>query len=98
MRFFCFFCFLGEITTLISLDRESRASYELVAEARDQGATPRSGRVSVRIAVADVNDNAPEIVDPGEDVVRVREEQPIGIDVSTRHTHTQPLKKPNQII
>jgi protocadherin-16/23 len=31
--------------------------------------------------VTDVNDNAPEIVDPQEDVVSVREEQPAGTEV-----------------
>lgn len=31
--------------------------------------------------MTDVNDNAPEIVDPQEDVVSVREEQPAGTEV-----------------
>lgn len=33
------------------------------------------------MVVSDVNDNAPEIVDPQEDVVSVREEQPPGTEV-----------------
>lgn len=57
-------------------------TYELVAEARDQGIPARSSRVSVRVIITDVNDNAPEIIDPQEDVVSVREEQPVGIDVA----------------
>lgn len=71
----------GEITTREPLDREQRAVYDLVAEARDQGQPPRSARVPLHVLVTDVNDNAPEIVDPQEDVVSVREEQPPGTEV-----------------
>lgn len=53
-----------------------------MAEARDQGVPPRSFRVPVKIYVTDVNDNAPELVDPREDVVSVREEQPPGTEVT----------------
>ncbi|CAB0004619.1 unnamed protein product [Nesidiocoris tenuis] len=42
---------------------------------------PRSTRSTVRIFVSDVNDNSPEIVDPQEDVVSVREEQAPGTEV-----------------
>jgi protocadherin-16/23 len=55
--------------------------YELVAEARDSGSPPRSARVSVKVRVSDVNDNAPLIVEPEEDVVGVREQQPPGTEV-----------------
>uniref|UniRef100_A0A182J8X2 Cadherin domain-containing protein n=1 Tax=Anopheles atroparvus TaxID=41427 RepID=A0A182J8X2_ANOAO len=71
----------GEITTRDSLDRETKANYDLVVEARDQGTPYRSSRVYVKINILDVNDNAPDIVDPQEDVVSVREEQPIGTEV-----------------
>ncbi|KAI8034953.1 hypothetical protein M5D96_012300 [Drosophila gunungcola] len=71
----------GEITTREPLDRELRELYDLVVEARDQGTPVRSARVPVRVHVSDVNDNAPEIADPQEDVVSVREEQPPGTDV-----------------
>lgn len=71
----------GEITTREPLDRELRAVYDLVAEARDQGQPPRTARVPLHVLVTDVNDNAPEIVDPQEDVVSVREEQPPGTEV-----------------
>lgn len=83
--FFFFFSFssfsTGEIVTREPLDRELRATYDLVAEARDQGTPSRSVRVPVHVAVTDVNDNAPEIVDPQEDVVSVREEQRPGTEV-----------------
>lgn len=81
MTFFVFHWFLGEILTREPLDREVKSSYDLVAEARDQGIPYRSARVSVHVIVTDVNDNAPEIVDPQEDVVSVREEQPAGTEV-----------------
>ncbi|CAD7079025.1 unnamed protein product [Hermetia illucens] len=71
----------GEILTREPLDRETREIYDLVAEARDQGVPYRSARVQVKITVTDVNDNAPDIVDPQEDVVSVREEQPPGTEV-----------------
>jgi protocadherin-16/23 len=71
----------GEIITRESLDRELRAMYDLVAEARDQGTPYRSARVTVKVMVTDVNDNAPDVVDPQEDVVSVREEQPSGTEV-----------------
>lgn len=64
------------------MDREQKEVHDLVAEARDQGSPPRSARITVRIRVLDVNDNAPEIVDPQEDVVSVREEQPPGTEVA----------------
>lgn len=63
------------------MDREQKEVYDLVAEARDQGTPSRSTRVTVKIHVRDVNDNAPEIVDPQEDVVSVREEQSPGTEV-----------------
>ncbi|XP_046738187.1 protein dachsous [Diprion similis] len=72
----------GEIRTHEPLDRELRALYELVLEARDQGTPSRAARVPLRIAVLDVNDNSPEIVDPQSNVVSVREEQPPGTEVA----------------
>lgn len=73
--------FSGEISTREPLDRELREMYELIVEARDQGTPVRSARVPVSIRVTDVNDNSPEIADPQEDVVSVREEQPPGTEV-----------------
>lgn len=77
----CCIAFTGEMFTREPLDREAKAVHELVAEARDQGNPPRSARVAVRVLVTDVNDNAPDIVDPQEDVISVREEQPPGTEV-----------------
>ena len=79
---FFYYHVTGDIYAKESLDREKKEIYELVAEARDQGVPPRSSRVPVRIIVTDVNDNAPELLDPREDVVSVREEQPGGTEVT----------------
>lgn len=77
--------FTGELSTKEPLDRESRAWHEVIVEAKDQdgGVRGRSKRVKVRVAVTDVNDNAPVIVDPQQDVVAVREQQPPGVEVVT---------------
>lgn len=72
----------GVITTKDVLDREFKSSYSLFAEAKDQGSLPRSTRVPVSIKITDVNDNPPEIIDPREDVVSVREEQQPGAEVA----------------
>ncbi|CAH1396738.1 unnamed protein product [Nezara viridula] len=71
----------GVLTTVEPLDRETKSNYDLVAEARDGGVPPRTTRVPLKIYVTDVNDNAPEILDPREDVVSIREEQPPGTEV-----------------
>lgn len=57
----------------------------MIVEARDQdgGVRGRSKRVKIKVAVTDVNDNAPVIVDPQQDVVAVREQQPPGVEVVT---------------
>ncbi|KAG7305903.1 hypothetical protein JYU34_008455 [Plutella xylostella] len=72
----------GVITTKERLDREFKASYAVFAEAKDQGTPARSSRVPVLIQITDVNDNSPEIIDPREDVVSVREEQQPGAEVA----------------
>lgn len=64
------------------MDREAKAVHELVLEARDQGTPSRAARVPLKIALLDVNDNSPVIVDPQSDVVSVREEQPPGTEVA----------------
>ncbi|KAG5848309.1 hypothetical protein ANANG_G00097130 [Anguilla anguilla] len=49
---------LGEVKTLLPLDREERAACALTARALDGGG--RHCEAAVRIAVEDVNDNAPQ--------------------------------------
>ena len=48
----------GEISTVASLDRETRSFYELLVFAVDGGGL--SGAATIRLTVADVNDNAPQ--------------------------------------
>ncbi|XP_036069863.1 protocadherin alpha-13 isoform X11 [Oryzias melastigma] len=52
----------GEITVKGGLDYESQSAYEVHVQATDKGASPRRANGKVLIEVADVNDNAPEIV------------------------------------
>ncbi|XP_049865459.1 fat-like cadherin-related tumor suppressor homolog [Pectinophora gossypiella] len=50
----------GIITLRTALDREQQAEHRLVVRARDAGRPPRSATATVRLSVADVNDNPPE--------------------------------------
>nr|XP_027783593.1 protocadherin beta-4-like [Marmota flaviventris] len=45
-----------------ALDREEQPEFSLILMALDGGSPPRSGTVTVRILIMDVNDNAPEFV------------------------------------
>ena len=73
---------LGEIFTRVKLDREVRPLYELTAVARDEGSPPHEVRVHVSVRVTDANDNAPEVIEPRDAVVSVREEQPPETEVT----------------
>ncbi|XP_051882343.1 protocadherin-8-like [Pristis pectinata] len=54
----------GAIYALRSFDRESLAEAELLLQATDGGSPPLSSSATVRLAVADRNDNAPVITHP----------------------------------
>lgn len=74
----------GIITLRAQLDRETQAEHRLVVVARDAGRPPRSASATVRLTVADVNDNPPEfefreyraavseLAAPGAELLRVR--------------------------
>ncbi|XP_072941689.1 fat-like cadherin-related tumor suppressor homolog isoform X2 [Epargyreus clarus] len=50
----------GIITLRAALDRETQAEHRLAVRAFDAGTPPRSAAATVRLTVADVNDNPPE--------------------------------------
>uniref|UniRef100_A0A1I8IRL3 Cadherin domain-containing protein n=1 Tax=Macrostomum lignano TaxID=282301 RepID=A0A1I8IRL3_9PLAT len=61
----------------VSLDRETRATYQIRVEAADSGQPPRSAVVVIRVRVRDVNDNAPEFVGPRELALPENTEPPV---------------------
>ena len=67
--------------TRTSLDREENPVYEIDVVARDEGRPPRKGTAKVRVLVTDVNDNEPQIVEPRQNSISVREERPIGSEI-----------------
>ncbi|TSK45901.1 Protocadherin alpha-2 [Bagarius yarrelli] len=52
----------GEIIVQGTVDFETQNAYEIHAQAKDKGLTPRSAYCKVLIEVVDLNDNAPEIL------------------------------------
>ncbi|XP_045763036.1 fat-like cadherin-related tumor suppressor homolog isoform X2 [Maniola jurtina] len=74
----------GIVTLRAALDRETQAEHRLVLRAADAGRPPRSATATVRLTVADVNDNppefelrsyrasVPELAAPGAELLRVR--------------------------
>lgn len=63
------------------LDREKRSSYDLVYEAVDGGSPPSTGRVTLKVLIEDVNDNAPDFVNPST-TVKLREDVPVNTRVA----------------
>ncbi|XP_029113085.1 protocadherin alpha-8-like isoform X4 [Scleropages formosus] len=51
----------GEVTVKGNLDYEESSAYEIRAQAKDRGHSPRSSHCKILIEVIDMNDNAPEI-------------------------------------
>ncbi|TNN61051.1 Protocadherin-12 [Liparis tanakae] len=77
-----------ELVVIGELDRELRASYDLLLVAWDRGTPARSGSTLVRVNVLDANDNSPafedaaptaalaEDAEPGAAVIRLRASDP----------------------
>ncbi|XP_062044972.1 protocadherin beta-5 [Lepus europaeus] len=63
-----------------ALDREEQPEVVLVLTALDGGVPPRSGTATVRIEVVDINDNAPEFLQPLY-AVQVPEDSPVSSSV-----------------
>ncbi|XP_040831397.1 protocadherin alpha-6-like [Ochotona curzoniae] len=68
------------------LDRESVSGYDVVVRARDAGSPPRWASASVRVEVADVNDNAPQFAQ-AEYTVFVKENNAPGCHIFTVTAH-----------
>ncbi|XP_049324687.1 protocadherin gamma-C5-like isoform X12 [Astyanax mexicanus] len=71
----------GEISLSKKLDYESSKSFEFDIRARDKGAPAMEGHSRVQVTVADVNDNAPEII-IASSPKPVREDAPTGTMVA----------------
>ncbi|XP_078259032.1 protocadherin-16-like [Rhinoraja longicauda] len=61
----------GEMSSVVTFDREVQASYQLAVVVQDGGAPPRSVTASVYVMILDENDNAPIFtnVPPGEELL-----------------------------
>ena len=68
----------GEIRTVLALDREEAALYHLEVEAVDGGVPRLTCTAMLEVRVLDENDNAPEVIQPLQEVITVREKQPPG--------------------
>ncbi|XP_041642272.1 protocadherin Fat 4 [Cheilinus undulatus] len=67
----------GALSVAAPLDRETRAEYELLLVAEDQGRPSRSATASLLVQVSDINDNAP-VFSSAEYKVEVSEEESVG--------------------
>ncbi|XP_044081958.1 LOW QUALITY PROTEIN: protocadherin beta-4 [Neovison vison] len=63
-----------------ALDREEQSEFSLTLKTLDGGSPPKSGTMTVRILIIDVNDNAPEFVHTPYEV-QVLENSPLGSPV-----------------
>ena len=68
----------GEIRTVLALDREEADLYHLEVEAVDGGVPRLTSTATLEVRVLDENDNAPEVIQPLQEVITVREKQPPG--------------------
>ncbi len=53
---------MGEITTLVDIDREVVGVYNLVVQVTDSSVNPQTTQTDVMITINDVNDNTPRFV------------------------------------
>ncbi|XP_068133883.1 protocadherin alpha-7-like isoform X4 [Hyperolius riggenbachi] len=76
--------FKGDFSLIVDgqLDRETRAQYEVVVVARDEGSPPLSVQKTLKIDISDVNDNAPVFQQPV-DTIFIKENNPPGSLVYT---------------
>ncbi|XP_063784878.1 protocadherin alpha-13-like isoform X13 [Pseudophryne corroboree] len=76
--------FTGDFSLTVNgkLDRETKFQYEVVITARDEGSPPLSVLKTLKVDISDVNDNAPQFLQPV-DVIFIRENNPPGSHVYT---------------
>lgn len=67
----------GMVSVAGSLDRETKAEYNLLVVAEDQGRPVRSATASLLVQVSDINDNVPKFSE-AEYQVEVLETEPVG--------------------
>ncbi|XP_068451779.1 cadherin-23-like isoform X2 [Clinocottus analis] len=72
----------GMVSVAAALDRETKAEYNLLVEAEDQGRPSRTATASLLVRVFDVNDNVPEFSE-AEYQVEVSEAEPAGTSLLT---------------
>lgn len=75
----------GLITTLKSLDRETKSSYNIIVEVSDHGDPPQAATIVLYIFVLDIDDHKPRFireVDATPLELMVLEEQPVGTIIS----------------
>ncbi|XP_068451673.1 protein dachsous-like [Clinocottus analis] len=72
----------GMVSVAAALDRETKAEYNLLVEAEDQGRPSRTATASLLVRVSDVNDNVPEFSE-AEYQVEVSEAEPAGTSLLT---------------
>lgn len=65
----------GKVTVRNPLNRETTAMYNLHILAVDKGLPPKTGTATLTVSIIDVNDNAPQLIQPSDMVV---------VDASTR--------------
>uniref|UniRef100_A0A671TFT5 Cadherin domain-containing protein n=1 Tax=Sparus aurata TaxID=8175 RepID=A0A671TFT5_SPAAU len=72
----------GMVSVAAALDRETKAEYNLLVVAEDQGRPARSATASLLVQVSDVNDNVPEF-SAAEYQVEVLETESVGTSLLT---------------
>ncbi|GMT19019.1 hypothetical protein PFISCL1PPCAC_10316 [Pristionchus fissidentatus] len=72
----------GVITLVETLDREKKEEYVLSVVATDGGEPPRRAKATVKVSVADQNDNAPEF-ERKEYATRIMESESVGYEILT---------------
>ncbi|KAM4748750.1 protocadherin Fat 4-like [Rhinophrynus dorsalis] len=70
------------LTVNAPLDRENKSEYEVVIIAKDEGSPPLSVSKTIKVELSDVNDNAPQFLQPI-DTIFIKENNPPGSLVYT---------------